>query len=180
MNSRKTSFALLSVLIVAGCAYAVWFSIAHTVSKNTNSHDGEATVCTTDAMQCPDGSWVGRSGPNCQFVCPTGTTTQGTGETLLLTKIDQSVSGLNVKITPLQVLEDSRCPHDVQCIQAGTVRVRVQLTSGLGTSMQTFTLNKSITTEAEIITLVSVDPQKESTVTITPGEYRFVFKIAKR
>jgi uncharacterized protein YneF (UPF0154 family) len=26
--------------------------------------------CTMDAMQCPDGSWVGRSGPNCEFKCP--------------------------------------------------------------------------------------------------------------
>ncbi|MEF2175043.1 MAG: hypothetical protein V3575_01120, partial [Candidatus Absconditabacteria bacterium] len=29
------------------------------------------TICTMDAMQCPDGSWVGRSGPNCEFQCPT-------------------------------------------------------------------------------------------------------------
>jgi len=28
-------------------------------------------ACTADAMQCPDGSYVGRTGPNCQFVCPT-------------------------------------------------------------------------------------------------------------
>jgi len=28
------------------------------------------SACTADARQCPDGSWVGRSGPNCQFVCP--------------------------------------------------------------------------------------------------------------
>ncbi|MEN9852663.1 MAG: hypothetical protein RI996_606 [Candidatus Parcubacteria bacterium] len=27
-------------------------------------------ACTMDAKQCPDGSYVGRSGPNCQFVCP--------------------------------------------------------------------------------------------------------------
>ena len=27
-------------------------------------------VCTQEAMQCPDGSWVGRSGPRCEFVCP--------------------------------------------------------------------------------------------------------------
>ncbi len=26
-------------------------------------------ACTMDARQCPDGSWVGRSGPSCQFVC---------------------------------------------------------------------------------------------------------------
>ena len=30
--------------------------------------------CAMDAMQCPDGSYVGRSGPNCQFVCPSGNT----------------------------------------------------------------------------------------------------------
>ncbi len=28
------------------------------------------TFCTEDARQCPDGSFVGRTGPNCEFVCP--------------------------------------------------------------------------------------------------------------
>ncbi len=27
------------------------------------------TVCIQDAMQCPDGKWVGRSGPRCEFRC---------------------------------------------------------------------------------------------------------------
>ena len=27
-------------------------------------------ACTADAMMCPNGSYVGRTGPNCQFVCP--------------------------------------------------------------------------------------------------------------
>jgi phage shock protein PspC (stress-responsive transcriptional regulator) len=30
----------------------------------------EPVVCTMDAKMCPDGSFVGRSGPNCEFVCP--------------------------------------------------------------------------------------------------------------
>jgi hypothetical protein len=30
----------------------------------------EPYECSQDAMQCPDGSFVGRSGPHCQFVCP--------------------------------------------------------------------------------------------------------------
>jgi peptidoglycan hydrolase-like protein with peptidoglycan-binding domain len=30
----------------------------------------QPTICTADAMQCPNGTWIGRSGPNCQFVCP--------------------------------------------------------------------------------------------------------------
>lgn len=32
--------------------------------------EAEAVVCTADAYQCPDGTWVGRTGPNCEFVCP--------------------------------------------------------------------------------------------------------------
>ncbi len=42
-------------------------------------HDGSCDTgiaCTSDAMFCPDGSYVGRTGPYCQFVCPT---TTGTG-----------------------------------------------------------------------------------------------------
>ena len=31
--------------------------------------DDNTTMCAADAMQCADGSYVGRSGPNCQFVC---------------------------------------------------------------------------------------------------------------
>ncbi|MFA6446058.1 MAG: hypothetical protein WCW14_02295 [Candidatus Paceibacterota bacterium] len=27
-------------------------------------------ACTMDAKMCPDGTYVGRSGPNCEFVCP--------------------------------------------------------------------------------------------------------------
>lgn len=30
----------------------------------------ETVFCTADAMQCPDGSYVGRTGSDCQFVCP--------------------------------------------------------------------------------------------------------------
>lgn len=36
-------------------------------------HQGSCTssgaICTADAFQCPNGTWVGRTGPNCQFVC---------------------------------------------------------------------------------------------------------------
>lgn len=41
-----------------------------TTQTNTNQ-----TVCTADAKQCPDGSYVGRIGPNCEFAnCPNCTT----------------------------------------------------------------------------------------------------------
>ncbi len=32
---------------------------------------GSPTACTQEAKQCPDGSYVGRTGPNCEFgLCP--------------------------------------------------------------------------------------------------------------
>lgn len=34
-----------------------------------NSNIGGGVACTADAMQCPNGQWVGRTGPSCQFVC---------------------------------------------------------------------------------------------------------------
>lgn len=35
------------------------------------SHGGDTVMCTMDAKQCPDGSYVGRQGPNCEFAkCP--------------------------------------------------------------------------------------------------------------
>ena len=30
----------------------------------------EMVACTMDAFLCPDGTWVGRTGPLCRFVCP--------------------------------------------------------------------------------------------------------------
>ena len=39
--------------------------------KNLNDNSVDNLIaCTADAMQCPDGSYVGRSGPNCEFSCP--------------------------------------------------------------------------------------------------------------
>ncbi len=43
-----------------------------TSSKSvTSTSSGSMVACTMEAKQCPDGSYVGRSGPNCEFTpCP--------------------------------------------------------------------------------------------------------------
>lgn len=104
----------------------------------------------------------------------------GDTEERITTKIDQGASAFGVKVIPREVLEDSRCPVDVQCIQAGTVRIRATLESGLGSASQEFQLNQPITTEAEIVTLVDVEPIPYSTVEISDNAYIFYFEIKKR
>lgn len=95
-------------------------------------------------------------------------------------RIGETGEALGIRITPLEMLEDSRCPSDVQCIQAGTVRVRVKLESGLGIATQEFELNKVITTEVENITLTRVEPQTIAGKKVLDGEYVFYFEISKR
>jgi hypothetical protein len=63
--------AALLVLIGAG----LWYAAGAPMPGPGPGQGGVA--CTADAMQCPDGSWVGRSGPHCEFICPTASSTAG-------------------------------------------------------------------------------------------------------
>jgi hypothetical protein len=40
------------------------------INTSTTPINNQPIACTMDTKQCPDGSYVGRSGPNCEFVCP--------------------------------------------------------------------------------------------------------------
>ncbi|MBP9817037.1 MAG: hypothetical protein KBD05_03355 [Candidatus Pacebacteria bacterium] len=96
------------------------------------------------------------------------------------TRLNQQGGGLGVLITPLSILEDSRCPTDVACIQAGTVRVNARVRSGGQDREAVFTLGIVETGEKETITLVAVEPAKVSTSGLEPSEYRLTFGIEKR
>lgn len=98
----------------------------------------------------------------------------------LTTRIDEGGSALGVKVIPHEVLEDSRCPANANCVQAGTVRVRATLESGLGTADQEFELNVPITTEAEEVTLVQVTPESIEGETIADAAYEFRFRVTRR
>ena len=62
-------------IVVALCAASIGFYISTTAtSQNTPvviTPQPVEIMCTADATQCPDGSYVGRTGPDCSFVCPT-------------------------------------------------------------------------------------------------------------
>ncbi|HEY4488484.1 MAG TPA: hypothetical protein VJB97_03120 [Candidatus Paceibacterota bacterium] len=152
----------------------------------TSSSTEESLICTADAKMCPDGSFVSRIGPNCEFAeCSAesnspGENTDTRNGVVLETRVNQGASGLDVKVIPIEVIEDSRCPIGVQCVWAGTVKVRVQLISGMGTSEQVFELNAPITTESEIVELIAVEPTPYAGVEISQSEYRFTFKVTKR
>lgn len=84
----------------------------------------------------------------------------------------------NISIKPTEVVEDSRCPVNVNCIWAGTLKVKLDVLSGLGASNPTIELGGLITTEAEEIKLISVSPEKMREETL-PSDYEFVFEVSK-
>lgn len=60
-NINKILFVIFAILIVGGISYMAY----------TSPHSTEPVFCTADAKMCPDGSYVGRTGPRCEFAaCP--------------------------------------------------------------------------------------------------------------
>jgi hypothetical protein len=177
-----TMIIAVAVLVLAGVVWAMNAQVAK--APGASAPTGGVKACTKEAKICPDGSAVERSGPNCEFAaCPTApstttTTTTTTSATITLA-IGKSLTVQGTTISVLNLAEDSRCPVDVQCIQAGTVRVRASV-NALNRDF-TFSLNQPQTVGNVTITLASVVPaQKFSKVTVAPGDYRFTFTVAPR
>ena len=87
-----------------------------TTSTSSNTTSG-GTMCSADARQCPDGSWVGRTGPNCTFACaavtsPVATTTSGY---VCPAHIITPVCGSNQHIVP-GTSDSHGCISDARCV----------------------------------------------------------------
>ncbi len=119
--------------------------------------DEQAPVATSTSTQ------PGNSG-----ILPYGNTTLRLGERA-------QFPALSVK--PVAIEEDSRCPSDVQCIQAGTVRIQIEMVSAQGTSTGILKLDEVFATKTESITMVGVEPGKISTATTSPDAYLFTIKV---
>ena len=94
--------------------------------------------------------------------------------------VGETGTTLGTSITPNELIEDSRCPSDVTCIWAGTVRLAATLEGVFGVLPQEFTLNVPVTTQTEVITLVQVQPVLSTQLSVTESDYTFLFKITKR
>jgi hypothetical protein len=79
MNQRvSTAVGTLIIVIMVLTAAAFLFKVVNFDMQNWYQpiatklkKKSNQTACTTEAKLCPDGSYVGRSGPNCEFAaCP--------------------------------------------------------------------------------------------------------------
>lgn len=82
-----------------------------------------------------------------------------------------------IGIMPLAVLEDSRCPANVQCIQAGTVRIRARLQAKGLKSEAVIGLLAPYELDQEWVHLVAACPYPGHPAGTKPAAYRFTFRV---
>ncbi len=85
------------------------------------------------------------------------------------------VRGITAKI--MGVEEDSRCAEGVQCVWAGTVKVKVHASYGVLSKNIVLALNDPYTVQNHEVTLTDVTPSKKKGSLIFPSEYTFTFSL---
>ena len=79
-------------------------------------------------------------------------------------------------ITPLDVLEDSRCAAGTECVWAGRVRISASLGSSGGERLREFTLGEPVALDQGTLTLDRVRPNAREGVKPFPEDYSFGFR----
>jgi|GEM_PF-3190158 len=93
-----------------------------TICTSSNPVNDNSRACTMEAKECPDGSAVGRTGPNCEFtLCPENNTKDG------ILPFDSGVEGVVTlgPVCPVMREGDTTCadkPYvtDIQVIAIGS------------------------------------------------------------
>ncbi|MCJ2177397.1 hypothetical protein [Novosphingobium album (ex Hu et al. 2023)] len=98
---------------------------------------------------------------------------------LIYAALGQTVSVDGPQVTPLKVLEDSRCPANARCVWAGQVRLRVRVKTGTRHRDLEVTSGKQVQVADGTLELVEVRPDKftnENSGAVEPAAYRFGFR----
>src|SRR5262245_47041413 len=115
-NTQKRSFLPITiavVVIVVGGGFLLWrylYPPVSTPSENTSAFEPSVTL--------------GADGQTATLV----------------TAVGKGAEAFDITLVPTEVREDSRCPVDVTCIQAGTVRLLVTITDSFGEHQEIVTL----------------------------------------
>src|SRR3989344_3954342 len=248
---KKIYILILILLAVGAVAYFVFTRKAEGPKQTTEGPEQveEQNFCTMDALICPDGSGVGRSGPKCEFeACQnkesfTGKLTQQGGDYFLVVPAPEYEDGevtyamplkfsrtsnvlgtlLNknvkvkgafttgnilevdmieetapevattgviavgetkyingVRITLNKIVEDSRCPADAVCIQAGKIVANVTLKSD--TDQETINMADSDAPrgfDTWKVSLVSSAPFPLASNPVPFSKYKVTFRVGE-
>lgn len=92
--------------------------------------------------------------------------------------IGESVDVGGPKVTPMALLEDSRCPADVQCVWAGRVRIRARVDLESGYAVRAITMAEPVKIAGGTLELAETEPARASQDKIPAADYRFGFRFS--
>lgn len=90
-----------------------------------------------------------------------------------------SQGNTDVSITPLQIIEDSRCPLGVQCVWAGRIVLKVRVAEGNAGKEYNFTEGERVITDFGEITMTKVVPVPVHNKQLKPEDYQMTFYIER-
>lgn len=90
--------------------------------------------------------------------------------------IGQTAAVGGPKVTPIAVVEDSRCPMNARCVWAGRVRITARVDLGSGSRVHELTQGQPIPVADGTLELVEVLPDKPADGALKPAAYRFAFR----
>ena len=94
-------------------------------------------------------------------------------------KLGETVYVDGPRVTPLELLEDSRCPAEVLCAWAGQVRIKARIHLGSGDEIREMTMGKPIQVADGLLLLMQVLPEKSRrTEANREAEHQFGFRFA--
>ena len=160
----KNTYILATVLL---------FIVASAVGLarlNTGNKTPQPVACSMIAKLCPDGTAVGRTGPNCEFAaCPDATQAPILEPGNIVLGVGENGKVGDVEIILNSIVQDSRCPLNVQCIWAGEVKANITMRNKV---------------KSESLVLSSIDKPHSfgdydiSITDVTRGEYHITFHVS--
>ncbi|GEM_PF-1894821 len=98
------------------------------------------------------------------------------GPPLAYTRIGETISVGGPKVTPLALLEDSRCAEGTQCVWAGRLRARVRVDLGSGPREMEMTLGQPVQVADGQLDLLDALPHPVGGKKPAPLAYQFGFR----
>lgn len=111
-------------------------------------------------------------------VTPGRTAPSPVDSSLAFARIGETITLGGPRVTPLVLIEDSRCPQGVQCVWAGRVRISATISTPTMKLTHELTLGEPFAVADGTLTLSEVQPGKR-TDAIRLGDYRFGLRFVR-
>ena len=90
--------------------------------------------------------------------------------------LGQPVKVADFVVTPMRVVEDSRCPINARCFWAGRLIVETRIDGAGWRDTANITLGEDFGRHDRVIRLIAGEPNKTTQEEIEPDEYRFTYE----